>query len=147
MYLIQAMNYFKIPSEQEAGPIRLVYADFGFEADGLTPTGSEFLISGIVLEKGFKASEYFDEYAKYPSFEQKISRLAYTLDEWLPENCWWSIRSYEGALPFDRYHLNSYTYYDYVVNDPNPENTAKHDIWGNPWLDNFGFNFNNLSIE
>lgn len=73
-----------------------------------------FFIDCVQLEQSFKVSEYFDgslpiEYGvvwggtaynsisyRYPSKEQKIPRLAGTLEDWIPENTWWRINTERG---------------------------------------------------
>lgn len=73
-----------------------------------------FFIDCVQLEQSFRASEYFDgslpiQYGvvwggtaynsisyRYPSFEQKIPRLAGTIDDWIPENTWWRISTERG---------------------------------------------------
>lgn len=73
-----------------------------------------FFIDCVQLEQSFRASEFFDgslpiEYGvvwggtaynsisyRYPSKEQKIPRLAGTLQDWLPANTWWRINSERG---------------------------------------------------
>lgn len=73
-----------------------------------------FFIDCVQLEQSFRASEYFDgslpnEYGvvwggtaynsisyRYPSRDQKIPRLAGTLNDWIPENTWWRISTERG---------------------------------------------------
>jgi phage tail-like protein len=73
-----------------------------------------FYIDCVQLEQSFKASEYFDgslpdEYGvvwggtaynsisyRYPSRDQKIPRLTGTLNDWVPENVWWRIKTERG---------------------------------------------------
>lgn len=73
-----------------------------------------FYIDCVQLEQSFKASEYFDgslpdDYGvvwggtaynsisyRYPSRDQKIPRLAGTLNDWIPENAWWRILTERG---------------------------------------------------
>lgn len=97
----------------------------GSDATTLTVSFSgssgNFFIDCVQVEKSFRASEYFDgslpvQYGvvwggtaynsisyRYPSYEQKLPRLAGTLDDWLSSNTWWTLSTERG---FDRDNLD-----------------------------------------
>lgn len=86
-------SYAKFRFEGTAGTI---YIDMVMAQDTYTPTdyfdGSLPELNGVIWERTAHASKSL----YYPSKATKITRLAQTLNEWLPMNTWWRVTTPAG---------------------------------------------------
>jgi hypothetical protein len=119
--VIETEDLFNISATNNWAEFSITHLTDAFDATVATyelvfeGTAGAVYLDCIQFEKAIKASDYFDgnlpsdfgaiwegasnnSYSRlYPNKLQKISRLGKTLNDWVPMNAFWIIRSYSGV--------------------------------------------------